>query len=120
MNDQNNYDGCGIVSSRLMKKNFEGFNQEVIINSLKGTIVPFDMKKYLNESEDRLWSEDNYHYIKQGLREGVVGVYELGWKTSCDFYDLAVTTKEEIIEGLKEKYNFDKDKALVFINENIK
>lgn len=69
------------------------------------------------EIEERLRSEDNYHYIKQGLRDGIVGIYELGWKTSCDFYDLTVTPVEDIVKGLNKRYNFDKNKALIFIHE---
>jgi hypothetical protein len=47
--NKNIYDGCGIISSELLKKNFEGFKQdEVVINFLKGTRIPFDMFKYDN------------------------------------------------------------------------
>jgi hypothetical protein len=49
MSNKNIYDGYGMFSSELLKKNFEGFKQdEVIINSLKGIIIPFDIDKYMN------------------------------------------------------------------------
>ncbi len=68
--------------------------------------------------EERLYSEDNFHYIKQGLRDNVIGIYELGYKTSCDFCDLGMMPKEDAILRIADQYNFDKDKVAVFIAEN--
>ena len=77
-------------------------------------------EKQLNiGKEERLYSEDRLHYIKLGLREKVVGIYQLGYKTSCDFYDLSIISKEEAINGIVEKYKFDKGKVSIFIDENI-
>ena len=39
--NENIYDGCGIISSELLKKNFEGFEQ--------GKFIPFDTIKHLNQ-----------------------------------------------------------------------
>jgi hypothetical protein len=50
--NKNIYDGCVVISSELLKKNFEGFKQgEVVINSLKGTYIPFNLEKYIKEAE---------------------------------------------------------------------
>jgi hypothetical protein len=50
--NENIYDGCGIVSSELLNKKFEGFKQgEVVINSLKGTWMPFNLEKYMKGTE---------------------------------------------------------------------
>lgn len=38
------YDGCGLVSSELLKNNFEGFKQGEI------AIIPFDIEKYMKEN----------------------------------------------------------------------
>lgn len=52
MNNENIYDGYGIVSSELLKKIFEGFKQgEIVVNSLKGTWMPFDIEKYMKEKD---------------------------------------------------------------------
>lgn len=53
MNNENIYDGCGVISSELLKKNFEGFKQgEIVINSLKGTVIPFDIEKYMGKNSE--------------------------------------------------------------------
>jgi hypothetical protein len=81
------------------------------------------MKKFrptLRRHEEELFSEDRLYYIKQGLRNNVVGIYELGWKSSCDFIDINIKSIKEISKELKELYNFDEDKVFKFIKENIK
>lgn len=39
MSNESIYDGCGIISSELLKKNFEGFKIDEFVLCLKGRLV---------------------------------------------------------------------------------
>jgi hypothetical protein len=39
MNNENIYDGCGIISNEVLKKNFDGIKMDEFILCLKGELV---------------------------------------------------------------------------------
>jgi hypothetical protein len=51
--NENIYDGYGGITSKLLKKKFDGFKRgEIVINSLKGTTISLDLEKYMNDTKN--------------------------------------------------------------------
>jgi len=54
--------------------------------------------------EQRLRNENNYCFIKHIIRKNI-GMYKPQCEKSGNFYNLADTSKDEILNDLKEEYN---------------
>lgn len=52
MNNENIYDGCGVISSELLKKNFKGFKQGKVTNVNREIMIVSDFEKYINETNN--------------------------------------------------------------------
>ncbi|MBZ9693339.1 MULTISPECIES: hypothetical protein [unclassified Clostridium] len=64
MSNENIYDGCGVISSELLKKNFQGFEQGNVVNLKEGVICKTDIFQFANNK-----SKQCKKYTPKGIYE---------------------------------------------------